>query len=278
MVKYLKKLIYNSLFEHLKVNDLLVKCQAGFLPGDSCISQLLCISHEIYKSFDCNPSLETRGVFLDISKAFDRVWHKGLLFKLRSNGIDGPLLNLIENYLHNREQRVVLNGQTSKWANINAGVPQGSVLGPLLFLIYINDLPNGLQSNVKLFADDTSIFSVVNDANISCKELNDDLLKIYKWAYQWKMSFNPDPNKTATEVIFSHKSIQHPHPAIYFNNFPISNKPCTKHLGMFLDSKLNFNTHINDKICKANKGIGMIRKLNSDLSRKTFNECIQIVY
>ena len=124
----------NSLFEHLKVNDVLVKCQADFLPGDSCISQLLCISHEIYKSFDCNPTLETRGVFLDISKAFDRVWHKGLLFKLRSNGIDSPLFNLIENYLHNRKQRVVLNGQTSKWANINAGVPQGSVLGPLLFL------------------------------------------------------------------------------------------------------------------------------------------------
>ena len=122
----------------------LVKSQSGFLPGDSCISQLLCISHEIYKSFDCNPSLETRGVFLDISKAFDRVWHKGLLFKLRSNGIDGPLFNLLENYLHNRKQRVVLNCQTSKWANINAGVPPGSVLGPLLFLIYINDLPDGL--------------------------------------------------------------------------------------------------------------------------------------
>ena len=95
--KIFEKLIYNSLFEHLKVNNLLVKSQSGFLPGDSCISQLLCISHEIYKSFDCNPSLETRRVSLDISKAFDRVWHKGLLFKLRSNGIDGPLFNLLEN-------------------------------------------------------------------------------------------------------------------------------------------------------------------------------------
>ena len=206
---------------------------------------------------------------MDISKAFDRVWHKGLLFKLRSNGIEGPLFKLLENYLHNRKQRVVLNGQTSTWANINTGVPQGSVLGPLLFLIYINDLPDGLQSNVKLFADDTSVFSVVNDINDSCKELNDDLLKVNKWAYQWKMSFNPDPNKTATEVIYSRKSIQHPHPAIYFNNFPISSEPCAKHLGMFLDSKLNFNTHLNDKICKANKGIGIIKKLNCELSRKT---------
>ena len=267
--KIFEKLIYNSIFQYFKVNDLLVKCQSGFLPGDSCISQLLCISHEIYKSFDCNPSLETRAVFLDISKAFDRVWHKGLLFKLKTYGIDGPLFTLLENYLHKREQRVVLNGQTSNWASINAGVPQGSVLGPLLFLIYINDLPDGIKSNVKLFADDTSIFSVVNDTNVSCNELNEDLLKINKWAHQWKMLFNPDPNKTATEVIFSHKSIQPQHPAIYFNNFPISSKPYTKHLGMALDSKLNFDVHLDEKISKANKGIGMLKKLHCDLSRKT---------
>ena len=79
-------------------------------------------------------------------------------FKLKSNGIDGSLLNLLKNYLHNGQQRVVLNGQTSNWASVNAGVPQGSVLGPLLFLIYINHLPNGLKSNARLFADDTSIF------------------------------------------------------------------------------------------------------------------------
>ena len=101
------------------------------MPGDSCISQLLSITHEIYQSLDCN--IETRGVFLDISKTFDRVWHNGLLFKLKSNGIDGPLFNLLRNYLHNRKQRVVLNGQTSDWAEIKTGVPQGSVLGPTPF-------------------------------------------------------------------------------------------------------------------------------------------------
>ena len=112
-------------------------------------------------------------------------------------------------------------------------------------------------------------FSVVNDTNVSCNELNEDLFKINKWAHQWKMSFNPDPNKSATEVIFSHKSNQITHPAVYFNNLPISTKLSTKHLGMILDNKLNFNTHLDEKICKANKGIGMIKKLHCDLSRKT---------
>ena len=112
--KLFEKVIYNTLFEYLKSNELLVNCQSGFLPGDSCISQLLSITHDIYKAFDGNPSLEVRGVFLDISKAFDRVWHEGLLFKLKCIGINGPLYLLLKNYLSNRKQRVVLNGKTSK--------------------------------------------------------------------------------------------------------------------------------------------------------------------
>ena len=99
-----------------------------------------------------------RGVFRDISKAFDKVWHDGLIFKLKSYGIVGELLLLLKNYLHNREQRVVLNGQTSEWKRIYSGVPQGSVLDPLLFLIYISDLTDGLTSMCKIFADDTSLF------------------------------------------------------------------------------------------------------------------------
>ena len=102
-------------------------------------------------------------------------------------------------------QRVLLNGQTSKWSQIKAGVPQGSVLGPLLFLVYINDLPEGLTSNVKLFADDTSIFSVVCDSSSSSLSLNEDLSKISQWGYKWKMLFNPNASKEAQEVVFSRK-------------------------------------------------------------------------
>ena len=117
--------------------------------------------------FDCNPTLEVRSVFLDISKAFDKVWHEGLLYKLKSMGISGELFKLLENYLTGRFQRGVLNGQTSSWRPILAGALQGSILGPLLFLVYINDLPNGLISNAKLFADDTSLFTIVKDKNES---------------------------------------------------------------------------------------------------------------
>ena len=96
---------------------------------------------------------ETRAIFLDISKAFDKVWHEGLIFKLRRNGISGNLLAFFQNYLSNRHQRVVLNGQESKWMGLGAGVPQGSVLGPLLFLVYINDLTDNILSDMRLFAD-----------------------------------------------------------------------------------------------------------------------------
>ena len=136
---------------------------------------------------------EIRGVFLDISKAFDKVWNEGIVFKLKQNGISGNLLNVFGDFLRNRKRRIVFNGQTTNWKNIHADVPRGSTLGPLLFLIYINDFAENLSSNPKLFADGTSLFSVVRNLNTSANEVNDDLKKIEAWAHRWKMSFNPDP-------------------------------------------------------------------------------------
>ena len=142
------------------------------------------------------------GVFLYISKAFDKVWHKGPIHKLEQNQIGEPLLKILTNFLKSRKERVILNGQNSSWSDALTGVPQGSILGPLLFLIYINDLSDGLQCNPKLFADDTPFFAAVHNINKATNDLNNNLTKIMKLAVQWKMSFNPDISKQAHEVFF----------------------------------------------------------------------------
>ena len=168
---------------------------------------------------------------MDISKAFDKVGHDGLILKLKVYGIEGELLSLLENHLQNHEQRVVLNGQTSEWRKIDSGVPQGSVLGPLLFLIYISDLPDGLTSICKIFPDNTSLFAKVFNINKSANDLNTDLENVSQWAYQWKMQFNPDPNKQANEVIFSWKSNASnlTYPSVKLNNVSITKCSHQKH-------------------------------------------------
>ena len=205
--KIFEKIIFKNLYSYLDVNKLLTKNQSGFRPGDSTTNQLLYLVSEIHEAFDDPKCLEVRAVFLDISKAFDKVWHAGLIFKLKQNGVSGKLLKFFESYLFNRKQRVVINGSYSEYANIKSGVPQGSVLGPLLFLVYINDLENNIKSNVKFFADDTMLYSVVKDPIVTAVDLNHDLDSINQWAHQWKMEFNPDPTKQAKEVLFSCKKI-----------------------------------------------------------------------
>ena len=125
-------------------------------------------------SFDCDSTKDVIGVFLDISKAFGKVWHERIIFELKTYGVNGEVLTLLTNYLLKRYQRVVLNGQTSSWELVKSEVPQGSVLGPLFFLIYINDLPDNLESNCKIFADDTSLFYKVFDKHVSRATLNKD--------------------------------------------------------------------------------------------------------
>ena len=193
--KIFEKIVFNNLYKHLTTHHLISKKQSGFRPGDSTTTQLIDLVNDIHRGSDSTKSLEVRAIFLDFSKAFDKVWHVGLIFKMRQNGVSGRLLKLFQNYLNNRKQRVVLNGFPAGYSTIESGVPQGSVLGPILFLTYIND--------VKFFVDDTMLFSIVNDPVISANELNQDLKVINQRAYQWKMEINPDPNKQATELLFS---------------------------------------------------------------------------
>ena len=128
--KIFEKIVFKNVYNHLVANNLLTKNQAGFRPGDSTINQLIDLVNDIHMAFDHRKSLEVRAIFLDISKAFDKVWREGLLFKLEQNGISGNVLTFFESYLRDRKQRVVLNGSESPVFQVKSGVPQGSVLGP----------------------------------------------------------------------------------------------------------------------------------------------------
>ena len=188
----------------------------------------------------------------------------------------GKLLSLVESFLADRKQRTVLNGKASQLGNVTAGVPQGSILGPLFFPSYINDLTKNLRCNVKLFADDTSLFTVVKDPDAAALDMNHDLNLIRLWAHNWRMSFNPDPAKQAVEVTFLRKRITVDHPRILFNDTPVFKVEEHKHLRIVLDSRLSFVRHIQVIITKSRQGIGMLRVLSKYLPRQSLNELYKL--
>ena len=159
--KILERIVFKHLFNYLREHGLLSKDQSGFQPGDSTVNQLSFLYHFLAEALDQKKDVHI--VFCDIKKAFDRVWHKGLIYKLRKIGISGTLLLWFMDYLNDRHQRVVVRGQQSEVGSIKAGVPQGSVLGPLLFLIYIDDITLVTETKMKLFADDTSLYIEFDD-------------------------------------------------------------------------------------------------------------------
>ena len=162
---------------------------------------------------------------------------------------------------------MVLNASHSDYSAIESGVPQGSVLGPLLFLIYINDLERNIKSKIKFFADDTMLYSLVKDPEISANDLNHDLDAIRQWADQWKLEFNPDPTKQATEVLFSCKISTPYHPQLTFNGTVVAKKKEQKHLGLTLNSGLSFEKHLN-----AKKNLGIIKHLSRFLPLNTLDQ------
>ena len=161
-------------------------------------------------------------------------------YELKQNDIKDKLLYLLMDFFKNLQQRVVLNGQFFQ----NAGLPEISILGPLLFLIYINDLPNGWQSNLKLFADNTTLFSFVQNISAGTVTLNHDLTKISEWAVQWKMDFNFVLCKQVQQLLFSQKIVSKAYPSLNFNDNYVNQIQLKKHLGLLLDPNLSFDEHI----------------------------------
>ena len=177
--KVLERLVLKYLSNHLRDNNILSSLQSGFLPGDSTVNRLTFLYNTFCHALDSGK--EVRAVFCDISKAFDCVRQASLLAKFHAAGVTGNVHAWFADYLSNRKQRVVLPGAVSDWASIHAGVPQGSILGPLLFLLYINAIVHGIGSNIRLFADDTSLYIIVDDPVTAAVCINTDLVRISKW-------------------------------------------------------------------------------------------------
>ena len=266
--KIMERCVHGHIFNYLKVNNILTVSQSGFIPKDSTSFQLLAIYEDFCQALD--KRITTQSIFFDISKAFDRVWHAGLINKLHAIGIRDNLLNWFKSYLSNRTQAVVIRGETSSYKKIPAGVPQGSVLGPLLFLIYINDIVNGIDSNIKLFADDTSIYLAIDDVNRRTHILNSDMVRINEWASSWKVDFNPDK----TELLTITTKRQPETLPLHFGNATLVEKSEHKHLGVILQNNCKWEKQINYIISKAKLQVACFRSNKYKLSRKA----LEILY
>ncbi|CAM5159894.1 unnamed protein product [Natator depressus] len=190
--KLVETIVKNKIVSHIAEHKLLCKSQHGFCKGRSCLTNLLEFFEEINKHVDKGDPVDI--VYLDFQKAFDKVPHQRLLCKLSCHGIRGKILAWTENWLKDREQRVGINGKFSQGRGVTSGVPQGSVLGPILFNLFINDLEKGVNSEVAKFADDTKLFKIVK-TKADCEELQKDLTKLSDWATKWQMKFNVDKCK-----------------------------------------------------------------------------------
>ena len=250
--------INQALVQHLTVAKLLTDKQYGFRQARSTADILTVVSERIYRSLD--KTGEGRAVALDISKAFDRVWHDGLLRKIRSYGITGRIHNVIKSFLSKRKIQVVLDGRTSKQYDINAGVPQGSILGPLLFLIFINDLPDKIVSEMGIFADDTTLYNRhegKTNEHISkemAETLEDDLQSVVEWGQKWMVTFNAAKTKLVSFNNYKKPSL--PPIAMAKNTLPESTS--FKLLGLTFTGNMNWNRYIESIAKAAAKKVGSL--------------------
>lgn len=265
--KVMERCVHNHIYSYFVETKFLCNNQSGFISGDSTVNQLLDISNDIGRALDSGR--EVRAVFCDISKAFDRVWHKGLLYKLQQAGIGGKLYLWFENYLQSRKQRVVINSSASGWRDVKAGVPQGSILGPLLFLVYINDIVFDIRSTIKLFADDTTLHIIVDNPVIASKTLNSDLDKIHKWSNQWLVTFNPQKTESITISTKRNRTL---HPDLYLNGQKISEVSHHKHLGLHFSDNGQWSYHVNIVVAKASSRLHIPRRLKFLLDRKSLEK------
>ena len=255
--KLLEKIIRNSIFSHLSENSLLTDCQHGFVSKRSCVTNLIKVLDDWTDILDDGEPVDT--VYLDFAKAFDCVPHVRLLRKLEAYGIRGQVRDWIGDFLSERKQRVKVNGTLSGWGDVISGVPQGSVLGPVLFVIYINDLPDVVNSLCSMYADDTKVYrSVSTDKDIEC--LQKDLDSLVDWADKWQMRFNAEKCKILRmgTINKKHEYSMRKHGSV--DRVNLESSRVERDLGIYIDSDLKFSKHVETQVNKANRIVGLIRR------------------
>ena len=254
---------------HLTRNSIISDKQHGFRQGRSCLTNLLDTLDTWTKILDEDHGIDV--AYLDFRKAFDLVSHRHLIYKMSKYGITGQTLKWIEDFLYDRTQRVVVRGAVSKDFEVTSGVPQGSVLGPVLFLIFINDLPLEVISPLNLFADDSKIFTTIlkdgaevanNDTGRATLQRDLDITK--QWADNWKMEFNVDKCK------IMHLGRLNPKHTYTMDGIELTETTEEKDLGVLVDDKLDFGKHIKEIVKKANQRIGLIKRGFDCLDKEMF--------
>ena len=264
--KICESLLKDSIMKYMMSNNLLSANQYGFVSGRSCVSQLVDVFDDWTKAWDAGNGVDV--IYTDFMKAFDKVPHERLLVKLKSYGIVGDVLEWIRQFLMNRRQRVCVEGNFSDWADIASGIPQGSVLGPILFLVYINDLPSCVTDcRVKIFADDTKLYKEIQSES-DCSVLQSNIENIYEWSRKWQLRFHPDKCHVLR--------IGCSHPEFCYGMLDSEGKhrslevvTSEKDLGVIVDSDLVFREHVSQIVKKANCTLGIIRRSFRFLDRAT---------
>ena len=252
LCKILEDLIRDAIVDHMTEYNLYSSSQHGFRKQRSCMSQLIEVMDNFTQMIEDGHDIDI--IYLDFKKAFDSVPHERLLNKLSSYGIQGNILTWIRSFLSNRVQRVRVGGAISPTENVVSGIPQGSILGPILFTIFINDLPDSIESECKIFADDTKIYNNPDKADT----LQEDLNKLQNWSQEWQLGFNVSKCKAL------HIGLKNPNLTYKMKNNNISQEVMVceeeKDLGVTFDKKLNFSTHIDKAINTAKRVLSMSKR------------------
>ena len=259
LCKVFESIMRDKMLDHLVRYELIKETQHGFVKKKSCLTNLLVFLEELTKYLDSGYPVDV--IYLDFQKAFDKVPHQRLITKLAAHGFDGDILNWIENWLADRKQRVVINGQFSGWRDVLSGVPQGSVLGPLLFVIYINDIDESVVSRALKFADDTKIYHTVNTSS-DIEMLRSDLCNLFSWSTEWQMLFNVE------KCHVMHLGYGNPRVDYIMDGKRLETVTEEKDLGVFVSEDLKWEKQCSYAVSKANKVLGMIKRNFVDRSKE----------